>query len=114
MNTKAPYWLFGRPKLSLRKRSERINSMADKKIDLSRNTRTKEASVVEEKSTTQTASTRKDVESDNGTTAKLAPTDNSPANVTPALDPSAKRRISVKKLVPIVVLLLAAGILLGI
>jgi len=88
--------------------------MADKKIDLSGNTKTKEASVVEEKSTTQTASTRKNVESANGTTAKLAPTDNSPANVTPALDPSAKRRISFKKLVPIVVLLLAAGILFGI
>ena len=87
--------------------------MADK-IDLSGNTRTKEASVVEEKSTTETASTRKNVESANGTTAKLAPTDNSPASVTPALDPSARRRISFKKLVPIVVLLLAAGILLGI
>jgi len=87
--------------------------MADKKIDLSRNTRTKEASVVEEKSTTQTASTRKNVESDNETTAKLAPTDNSPANAT-ADNPSAKRRISFKKLVPIVVLLLAAGILFGI
>ena len=88
--------------------------MADKKIDLSGNTMTKEASVVEEKSTTQTASSPKNVESANGTTAKLAPTDNGPANVNPALDPSAKRRISFKKLVPIVVLLLAAGILLGI
>src|SRR6266498_1556621 len=114
MNISGRYWLFGRPRLSSRKRSERINSMADKKIDLSRNTKTKEASVVEEKSATQTASTRKNVESANGTTAKLAPTDNSPANVTPALDPSAKRRISFKKLVPIVVLLLAAGILFGI
>ena len=88
--------------------------MTDKKIDPSQNTRTKEASVVEEKSTTETASTRKNVESTNGTTAKLAPTDNSPANGTPTLDPSAKRRINSKKLVPIVVLLLAAGILLGI
>jgi len=82
--------------------------MDDKKIGISSNTRTKEASVVEEKSTTQTTSTPKKVES-----ANAAPTDNSPANVTPALDPSAKR-ISFKKLVPIVVLLLAAGILLGI
>src|SRR5258708_18587870 len=113
MNIRGRYWLFGRRRLSSRKRSERINSMADKKIDLSRNTKTKEASVVEEKSTTQTASTRKNVESDNGTTARLAPTDNSSANVT-ADNPSAKRRISFKKLVPIVVLLLAAGILLGI
>src|SRR6266540_7260746 len=113
MNISGRYWLFGRPRLSSRKRSERINSMADKKIDLSRNTKTKEASVVEEKSTTQTASTRKNVESANGTTAKLAPTDNSTANVT-ADNPIAKRRISFKKLVPIVVLLLAAGILLGI
>jgi membrane fusion protein (multidrug efflux system) len=88
--------------------------MTDKKIDPFGNTKTKEASVVEEKSTTETASTRKNVESTNGTTAKLAPTDNSPANGTPTLDPSAKRRISFKKLVPIVVLLLAAGILLGI
>src|SRR5260370_241022 len=93
MNISARYWLFGRPRLSSRKRSERINSMADKKIDLSQNTKRKEASVVEEESTTQTASTRKNVESDNGTTAKLAPTDNSPTNVLPALDPSAKRRI---------------------
>ena len=88
--------------------------MADKKVDLSGNTRSKEASVVEEKPTTHTASARKNVESANGTTAKPAPADNGPANVTPALDPSAKRRISFKKLVPIVVLLLAAGILLGI
>ncbi len=88
--------------------------MADKKIDLSQSTGTKEASVVEEKSTTQKTSTRKNVESANETTTKLTPTDNSPANVTPALDPSAKRRISFKKLVPVVVLLLAAGILLGI
>jgi len=88
--------------------------MADKKIDLSQSTGMKEASVAEEKSTTQTASTPKNVESANETTTKLAPTDNSPANVTPALDPSAKRRISFKKLVPVVVLLLAVGILLGI
>jgi membrane fusion protein (multidrug efflux system) len=88
--------------------------MAEKKIDLSRNPRTKESSVVEEKPTTQTASTPKSVESANGTTANRALTDNSPANVSPALDPSAKRRISLKKLVPIVVLLLAAGILFGI
>lgn len=87
--------------------------MADKKIDLSQNTMTEKASVVEEKSATQTASTRKNVESDNGTTAKLAPTDNSSANVT-GDNPNAKRRISFKKLIPIVVLLLAAGILLGI
>ncbi|HXD31509.1 MAG TPA: HlyD family secretion protein [Pyrinomonadaceae bacterium] len=85
--------------------------MADKKIDHSSNTGTKEASVVEEKSATQTASTVKNAESANGTTA--APTDNG-GNVTPARDPSAKRRISFKKFVPIVVLLLAAGILLGI
>ena len=88
--------------------------MADEKIDISGNTRTKEVSDVEEKSTTQTASTPKNVESGNGTTAKLAPTDKSSANVTPALDPSAKRRFNFTKLVPIVVLLLAAGILLGI
>jgi membrane fusion protein, multidrug efflux system len=84
--------------------------MADKKIDVSSNTRTKEASVVEEKSTTQTASTLKNAESANGTTAAST---NNGANVTPGLDPSAKR-ISFKKLVPVVVLLLAAGILLGI
>src|SRR5258705_9776754 len=114
MNTSGPYWLFGRLRLSSRKRSERTNSMADKKIDPSLNTRTKEASVVEEESTTQTAPTGNNVESANGTTAKLAPNDNRPANVTPALDPSAERRISFKKIVPILVLLLAAGILLGI
>ena len=55
--------------------------MADKKIDLSGNTKPKEASVVEAKSTTQTASTLKNVESANGATPKLASTDNSPANV---------------------------------
>ncbi|MDT4967217.1 MAG: rane fusion protein multidrug efflux system [Acidobacteriota bacterium] len=88
--------------------------MADKKIDLSGNTRTKVASVVEEKSTTQTASTLKNVESASGTTPKLASTDNSPANDTPAIDPNAKRRISFQKLIPLVVLLLAAGILFGI
>ncbi len=47
------------------------------------------------------------------TTPKLAPAEKSPANVT-ADSPSAKHRIDFKKLVPIVVLLLAAGILLGI
>jgi membrane fusion protein, multidrug efflux system len=86
--------------------------MADKKIDLSGNHKTEEARVVEEKATTQTSSTRKN-ESDNGSTPKLAPAEESPANVT-ADDPSEKRRISFKKFIPIVVLLLAAGILLGI
>src|SRR5258705_9713691 len=47
------------------------------------------------------------------TTPKVASTDNIPANVT-AVDPSAKRRISFKKFVPLLVLLLAAGILFGI
>src|SRR6266403_4028110 len=47
------------------------------------------------------------------TTPKLAPAEKSPANVT-ADNPSAKRRISFKKLIPLVVLLLAAGILFGI
>src|SRR6266536_1142161 len=114
MNISGRYWFFGRLRRSSRKRSGRINSMADKKIDLSGNNRTKEASVVEDQFTTQTASTRQNADSANGTTAKLAPTANSPANVPPALDPSAKGRISFKKLVPIVVLLLAAGILFGI
>ena len=44
------------------------------------------------------------------TTAKVASTDNIHANVT-VVDPRAKRRISFKKLVPLLVLLLAAGIL---
>src|SRR2546430_17565224 len=87
--------------------------MADKKIDLSQNTTTEKASIVEEESKTQTASTRKNVESDNGTTAKLAPTDNSPANVT-ADNPSAKRRHTFKKVVRTLVLLMAGGIVLGI
>src|SRR6266850_220115 len=47
------------------------------------------------------------------TTPKVASTDNIHANVT-AVDPSAKRRISFKKFVPLLVLLLAAGILFGI
>ena len=47
------------------------------------------------------------------TTPKIASTDNTPANVT-AVDSSAKRRISFKKFVPVLVLLLAAGILFGI
>jgi membrane fusion protein, multidrug efflux system len=47
------------------------------------------------------------------TTPQIASTDNTPANVT-AVDPSAKRRISFKKFVPLLVLLLAAGILFGI
>jgi membrane fusion protein (multidrug efflux system) len=87
--------------------------MADKKIEHSQNTTKEKASIVEEKSAPQTAPTRKSVESDNGTTARLAPSDNSAAEIT-ADNPSATRRISFKKLVPIVVLLLAAGILLGI
>jgi membrane fusion protein (multidrug efflux system) len=88
--------------------------MADKKTDLFRNPKTQEASVVQEESPTQTASTQKNVESDNGTTAKPASTDSSAASVTPVLDPSPKRQFRFKKLVPLVVLLFAAGILFGI
>src|ERR1700752_4532969 len=113
MNISGRYWLFGRQLLSSRKLSGRTNRMADTKVDLSQDKRTKEASVVEKKPAAQTASTRKNVESDNGTAARPAPTDNSPANVTGG-NPSEKRRINFKKLVPIVVLLLAGGILLGI
>ena len=47
------------------------------------------------------------------TTPRVASTDNTPANIT-AVDPSAKRRIRFRKLVPLLVLLLAAGILFGI
>src|ERR1700682_5037631 len=86
--------------------------MADEKADVSQQATIKETSVVEEKPVAQQAI------SQNGdraevTTPKLAPAEKSPANVN-ADNPSAKRRISFKKLVPIVVLLLAAGILLGI
>ncbi len=86
--------------------------MADEKQHVSQQATIKKTSEVEEKPVAQQAI------SQNGdraevTTPKLAPAEKSPANVT-ADNPSAKRRIRFKKLVPIVVLLLAAGILLGI
>jgi membrane fusion protein, multidrug efflux system len=69
-------------------------------------------SVVEEKPVTQHPVSQNGDRADM-TTPKVAPAEGSPANVT-ADSPSAKRRINFKKLIPIVVLLFAAGILLGI
>ena len=86
--------------------------MADEKQGVSQEATIKKTSEVE-----QEARAEQPV-SQNGdraevTTSKLEPVEESPANVT-ADSPSAKRRISFRKLIPIVVLLLAAGILLGI
>ncbi len=86
--------------------------MANEKQRVSQQATIKKTSVVEEKPGAQQPV------SQNGdraevTTPKLAPAEKSPANVT-ADNPSAKHRIGFKKLVPLVVLLLAAGILLGI
>lgn len=86
--------------------------MATEKQRVSQQATDKKTGVVEEKPGTQQP------DSQNGdraevTTPKVAPAEKSPANGT-ADNPNAKRRINFKKLVPIVVLLLAAGILLGI
>src|SRR5258708_6797841 len=112
MNTSGPYWVFGRPRLSLRRRSERTNRMADEKQRVSQQATIKKRREAEENPADQQHV------SQNGdraevTSPKLAPAEKTPANVT-ADNPTEERRINFKALVPIVVLLLAAGILFGI
>src|SRR6266446_6401113 len=86
--------------------------MADEKADVSKQTTTKETAV-DAKAAAQTKSASKNGDHTDATTPRVALSDNTPAKPTPVV-PSAKRRFSFKKLVPIGVLLLAAGILLGI
>src|SRR6266404_8886392 len=85
--------------------------MADEKADVLQQTTTKETGVVAAKPAEQPALNNHD--HGQATTPKVTSTDNIPANVT-AVNSSSKRRISFKKFVPLLVLLLAAGILFGI
>jgi len=86
--------------------------MVDAKADASNQTKTKKTDSVERQPSAHTEPASK-----NGgaheTTPKIASADNSSANMKPD-PPSAKRVVSFKKIVPLLVLLLAAGILLGI
>ena len=87
--------------------------MPDEKADVSKETTTKKTSVDTAKPTAETAPASRDqvqAPTPNG----VASRDTSPAKVTTDNQPPAKRRLSFRKLVPVLVLLLAAGILFGI
>ncbi len=86
--------------------------MAEEKAGVSNKIKINEPTIGDGKPAAETGSASKSVDRD-GTTPKPAPGDNRPASVT-AVDPGAKRGIAFKKIVPLLVLLLAAGILFGI
>ena len=83
--------------------------MADEKAS----TTIKETGSADGKPVAETGPDSRNDDKADTTTPKAASTANVPGTVT-AVDPSAKRRISFKKFVPLLVLLLAAGILFGI
>src|SRR5258708_34052725 len=87
--------------------------MADEKADVSNQPTIKDTGIVDGKPAAETGPASKNDGHTDATTPKPAPTDNSPANVT-AVNLSPKGGMSFKKIVPLLVLLLAAGIFLGI
>ena len=87
--------------------------MADEKADVSSQSTIKDTGIVDGKPATQTGPASKNDGHAEATTPKLAPTDVSPTNVT-AVNLSPKGGMSFKKIVPLLVLIMAAGILLGI
>jgi membrane fusion protein, multidrug efflux system len=87
--------------------------MADEKANTSQQNTPKETGVVTAKPAEKTQPASNNDDHGQTTTPKVASTANSPVSVT-SVDPSAKRRITFKKFVPLLVLLLAAGILFGI
>src|SRR5258705_4403888 len=80
--------------------------MADEKANISQQKTPKETGVVAAKPAEQTQPASNNADHGQATTPKVAPTDNSSAD-----DPRAKR---LKKYIPVLVLLLAGGILFGI
>jgi membrane fusion protein (multidrug efflux system) len=87
--------------------------MADEKADVSNQSTIKDTGIVDGKPAIQKGPASKNDGHADATTPKLAPTDNNHANVT-AVNLRAKGGMHFKKIVPMLVLLMAAGILLGI
>src|SRR5215813_8677679 len=87
--------------------------MADEKAEVSNQTTNKKTGTVDGKPAAQTAPASKNDNQAAATTPKPAPTDHSSAEVA-AVKPSAKRGMSFKKIIPLLVLLMAAAILFGI
>src|ERR1044072_5586259 len=87
--------------------------MPDVKAVASKETTTKETSAAPVKPAAETGTISKAQDQAVATPKEVAPVDTSPAQV--ATDrPGTSRRLNFRKLVPVLVLLLAAGILLGI
>jgi membrane fusion protein, multidrug efflux system len=87
--------------------------MPDEKADVSKETTTKETSAAPLKPAAETGPVSKAQEQAAATPRELAPGQTSPEQVT-AGSPGAGHRLSFSKVVPVLVLMLAAGILLGI
>jgi membrane fusion protein (multidrug efflux system) len=88
--------------------------MPEEKADVSKETTTKRTNVATAKPTAETAPASRDHDQAATTPNGVAQSDTSPAKVTTDNQPPAKRRLSFRKIVPVLVLLLAAGILFGI
>src|SRR5882724_10833986 len=88
--------------------------MPEEKADVSKETTTKETSVDTAKPTAEPAPASGGQDQATSTPNGVAPRNASPANVTTDNRPTAKPRLSFRKIVPVLVLLLAAGILFGI
>ena len=87
--------------------------MPDVKTDVPNETTTKETSVTTAKAEAEGGSVSKEQVQTVATTEKVASSETAPVNATTD-SPGTKRRLSFKKIVPVLVLILAASILLGI
>lgn len=88
--------------------------MSGEKAEVSKETTTKETSTAPLKPAAETGPVSKTQDQPVATPKEIAPSDISAAQEVTAVSPVAKRRLTFKKIVPVLVLLLAAGILLGI
>ena len=88
--------------------------MSEQAANVARETAPKETDSATAQSAVETERAAQEHDKTEATTIKVAPSDNSPAQATTEMQPPAKRRLSFKRIVPVLVLFLAAVILFGI